>query len=93
LLPYGLRKFLIKKLYGVADDDVFPTYHRLNTQGVVKKLEPQFIIRKWRYLQDVNWNRRWLFAVLFAFHLKTKWLGLHILRSNFITVLEKSTDF
>jgi len=90
LLPFGLRKFIMKYIYGVADEDVFPTYHRLNSRRRVKKLEPYFRLHRWQYLQDANWNRRWLFVLLFAFHLKTKWLGLHVLRSNFIAILEKS---
>jgi len=92
LLPYGLRKLIMKKIYRVAEEDVFPTYHRLNTRRHIKKLEPHFTIRRWQYLQDANWNRRWLFVLLFAFHLKIKWLGLYALRSNFITVLEKSNS-
>ena len=89
ILPYGLRKYIMKKAYSVADEDVFPTYHRLNTRHGFKKIETLFTIRQWQYLQDANWNRRWLFIILFAFHLKTKWFGLYPLRSNFITVLEK----
>jgi SAM-dependent methyltransferase len=89
LLPYPIRKYLMKLWYGVDDEDVFPTFHRINTRKSIKSLEPAFKVRKWIYHQDTNWNRKWLFLLLFIFHLKTKWLGLPFLRTNFLTVLEK----
>jgi SAM-dependent methyltransferase len=90
LLPYPIRKNLMKLCYGVDEEDVFPTFHRINTKNSLKKLGPDFKIREWMYHQDANWHRRWLFLFLFAIHLKTKWLGLPFLRTNFLTVLEKN---
>jgi len=72
LLPYRWRNILIRKLYKVSADDVFPTHHRLNTRKAYNRFKEQFNIIKWDYLQDINWTRRWLFLLLFAFHLKTK---------------------
>jgi SAM-dependent methyltransferase len=91
LIPYRIRKYLMKKIYGVSDDDVFPTFHRLNTGRAFKKLRPEFTVVKTTYLQDINWNRRWLFTALYLFHLKTKILHLKFLRSNLLVVLQKST--
>jgi SAM-dependent methyltransferase len=90
LIPYKMRKYLMKSIFGAQDDDIFPTYHRLNTHKAFKKLSPAFIIVEWTYLQDINWNRKWLFILLYLFHLKTKFLHLEFLRSNIIVVLKKS---
>ncbi len=89
ILPYPLRKILIQRLFKVQDQDVFPTYHRINRKGKVKKLAPDFQIMKWDYLQDANWLHRWWFIIFFLWHLLTKWLRVEFLRSNFIVLLKK----
>ncbi len=37
LFPFKNRKKLILKLLGVVDDDIFPTFHHLNTKHAIKK--------------------------------------------------------
>jgi hypothetical protein len=85
----ALRKKLIQRLFKVRDQDVFPTYHRINRKAKVKKLAPDFQIMKWDYLQDANWVQRWWFIIFFLWHLLTKWLHVEFLRSNFIVLLKK----
>lgn len=89
LIPYPLRKKLITYVFKAKDEDIFPTWHRLNSRSDFSKLKDLFEIEKWTYLQDVNWSRKWLFILLFLFHLKTKWLGLRFLQSNILTILKK----
>jgi SAM-dependent methyltransferase len=89
ILPYPLRKKLIQRLFKVRDQDVFPTYHRINRKAKVKKLAPDFQIMKWDYLQDANWMHRWWFLLFFSWHLVTGWLHVEFLRSNFIVLLKK----
>jgi SAM-dependent methyltransferase len=89
ILPYPLRKILIRRLFKVQDQDIFPTYHRINRKGKIKKLSVDFQIIKWEYLQDANWQHRWWFFIFFLWHLLTKWLRVKFLRSNFIVLLKK----
>lgn len=88
LLPYSLRKKIILKLFGAADDDIFPTYHRLNSRNAFLKNMSSFKIQKWKYIQDVNFNRKWLFNLFFIWHLITKWFRLSFLRTNIITLIK-----
>jgi SAM-dependent methyltransferase len=88
-LPYTLRKKMMQFLFKAEDEDIFPTCHRINRKGKIKKLSPQFDIMDWIYLQDANWNRRGVFILFFSWHLLTRWLRLEFLRTNFITVLLK----
>ena len=89
LLPYSLRKGLMKLLFRVDDDDIFPTYHRMNTRKSLNNLPGTLKVKQLVYLQDINWTRKWLFLLLYAFHLKTKFLHLTCLRSNILATLKK----
>jgi ubiquinone/menaquinone biosynthesis C-methylase UbiE len=90
LLPYSLRRKLIQKLFAAGEDDLFPTFHYLNTKRAFENYSDMFDIVDWKYIQDVNWNRKWLFGLFFTWHLLTRWFSTHFLRSNIITLL-KST--
>ena len=37
-LPYSIRKWLLKIIFQAQDDDIFPTYHRINTKRAYVKL-------------------------------------------------------
>jgi SAM-dependent methyltransferase len=92
LLPYRFRKWLMKVIFRVRDDDVFPTYHRMNTRKSLSRVNSSLEIKELIYLQDINWTRRWLFLLLYAFHLKTKIFHLTGLRSNILARLVKITS-
>jgi ubiquinone/menaquinone biosynthesis C-methylase UbiE len=89
LLPYSLRKWLIKTIFQAHDDDIFPTYHRINTKRAYQRLSHILSLKDLIYIQDINWTRKWLFLLLYTFHLKTKFFRLKFLRSNIIAVLQK----
>ncbi len=90
LMPYAVRKWLLKKLFHAEEDDIFPTYHRINSKAALKKRASIFSLQQIIYIQDINWTRRWLFIFFYAFHLKTKFFHLECLRSNIIAILHKS---
>ncbi len=90
LLPYQSRKKLMLKLFGVEDDDIFPTFHRLNTKNSIRKIFRGYQTEKFEYIQDLNWSRKWVFIIFFSWHLLTKLLKFHFLRTNFITLLKSS---
>lgn len=92
LLPYTVRKGIMKWLFRVGEDDIFPTYHRMNTRKSLQKLSGILQLKELVYLQDINWTRKWLFLLLYAFHLKTKFLHLTCLRSNILALLMKTNS-
>ena len=89
-LSYRLRKWLMKVIFRVHDEDIFPTYHRINTKRAYRKLSHILSLKDLMYLQDINWTRRWLFLLFYIFHLKTKFFHMEFLRSNIIAVLQKN---
>lgn len=92
IIPYKFRKKMLLKIFGVGDDDIFPTYHHLNSLKSIKKLKHLFQIQKWYYIQDINWLRKSVFYFFLIWHLFTKWTNLKFLRSNFIVLLQKSNS-
>jgi len=92
IIPYKFRKKIILKLFGVDDNDIFPTYHRLNSLKAIKKLNHLFHIEQWCFVQDINWASKFIFFSFLIWHLFTKWINLKFLRSNFIVLLQKSNS-
>ena len=90
LLPYLFRKKLMLLLYKVTSEEIFPTYHYLNSRKAIAQLEPYFKVKDWIYIQDINWTRKGIFIMFFIWHLITKWLNLSFLRTNFLTILKKN---
>jgi ubiquinone/menaquinone biosynthesis C-methylase UbiE len=88
-LPYSIRKWLLKIIFRAQDDDIFPTYHRINTKRAYRKLSHILSLKDLIYIQDINWTHKWLFLLFYTFHLKTKFFHLKFLRSNIITILQK----
>ena len=88
-LPYSIRKWLLKIIFRAQDDDIFPTYHLINTKRAYRKLSHILSLKDLIYIQDINWTHKWLFLLYYTFHLKTKFFHLKFLRSNIITILQK----
>jgi SAM-dependent methyltransferase len=89
IIPYKFRKILIYKLFKVQDNDVFPTYHRINTKITLSRSLSNFKLEKFFYIQDVNISRKPLFLIFFFWHLITKCKILRFMRSNIIAVIKK----
>jgi SAM-dependent methyltransferase len=89
-LPYAIRKWLLKIIFRAHDDDIFPTYHRINTKSAYRKLSHILTLKDLIYIQDINWTHKWLFLLFYIYHLKTKFFHLKFLRSNIIAILHKS---
>jgi ubiquinone/menaquinone biosynthesis C-methylase UbiE len=89
LFPYRIRKLIMLILYKVKDEDVFPTFHKLNSIFAFRKLTPVLSIEDWQYLQDANWSRKFIFFLFFSWHLFTKHFHLTYLRTNILVTLKK----
>jgi SAM-dependent methyltransferase len=89
IIPYKYRKKILLKIFKAGDEDIFPTYHRINSLKSVQKLNQLFTVQDWYYVQDINWSRKSIFYFFLIWHLFTKWTNLKFLRSNFIVLLQK----
>jgi len=89
LLPYSLKNKILTKLFKVNDEDVFPTYHKLNTPASFESLKPDFNIIKMIFISDLNATRKWVFYILFIWHKFTQKAKLEKLQTNLLVILEK----
>ncbi len=90
LVPYGLKKYLIQKILRAEDEDIFPTYHKMNSPRGFKKKVGHLRKIMQVYIQDVYYERIWLFLFLFGWHLLTKKVPfLGPFRTNIIAMYQK----
>lgn len=89
ILPYGLRKLIIKKLFNVYDEDIFPTYHKFNSYFKVIYRISKLHLTKLEFIQDLNFTNRIIFIIFLLWHLFTKIWFLKIFRTNIMAVYKK----
>ena len=90
VLPFFLKRILIQKIFRANKEDVFPTYHKMNTPGSFKRRIGRLKKTSQVYLQEINYNRKWLFFMLFFwYHITRKIKILERLRASILIVYQK----
>ncbi len=89
IIPYQLRKFIMKLLFEVYEEDIFPTYHRFNSPEKAKSVSADFHIEKLKFIQALNADNNLVFFPFLFWHLITKINFLTIFRSNILMVFKK----
>jgi len=90
LLPYSLKTWLIQRIFGVQDYEVFKTFHRFNSSRKMSKGIGNMSLVSLQYLEQVPFDRP-ILTVAFALwcHIvKPPWLKF--LRSNLLAVFQKA---
>lgn len=89
LLPYKFKRKLITRIFKVEDDDVFPTYHKLNSpqkfSKQIGKLNPFHL----EYISDINRTNNFFFTLYLLMHIFTEPKFLNKLRSNILCIYQK----
>lgn len=88
-LPQSLKAKLLTKIFKVNDEDVFPTFHKLNSLCAIKKHSKKFIVERIQFISDLNYKRKWMFIILLGWHLVTRPKILNKFRTNLLVVLNK----
>ena len=89
LLPFSIRRYIIKTLFKVQEDDIFPTYHNLNTYLKVKNVPYDLHLTNLEFIQDLNYTNRVVFIILMIYHSITRIGFLKIFRTNLLVVYKK----
>ncbi len=89
IIPYKLRKYIMKLLFDVYEEDIFPTYHRFNSIRNAKSVSNNFEIEKTKFVQALNADNHFVFAAFMFWHLLTKIKFLTIFRSNILMIFKK----
>ncbi len=88
LLPYKIKHWIITRIFKVNDEDIFPTFHKVNSKKAITRIKG-FRIAKFQYISDLNYTRKWMFLIFLFWHLITRLPGLPFLRTNLLVILEK----
>jgi len=89
ILPYSIKNKILTTIFKVSDDDVFPTYHHLNSPGKFYNLNNTFTVKELIFISDLNYTRKWMFLILFIWHKATNVKMLNRFKTNMLIVLEK----
>jgi SAM-dependent methyltransferase len=87
-LPQKIRRILFIRTFGAFEDDVFRTFHRVNTSRLLKRI-PGFEVEEFYAVQDINRQNKMVLSAFLCYHLFTRLPGLWRLRTNFIVLLRK----
>ena len=89
ILPYSIKNKILTRIFKVKDDDVFPTYHNLNSPHKFYKCKKDFKVKEIRFISDLNITRIWMFLILLFWHKITGIKMLNKFRTNMLVILEK----
>lgn len=89
LVPSRVRRALFTRFFGASDADVFPALHRANTRAALTGVDGFESVECYA-VQDLNRASKWIFLLLFAWHLFTKIPGFGRFRTNLIVLLRKT---
>ncbi len=89
IFPHSIKNKILTSIFKVKDEDVFPTYHRLNSPGKFFELQNEFIVKEIRFISDINNTRKWMFLILLCWHKLTSIKTLNRFRTNMLVILEK----
>ncbi|MCX6639659.1 MAG: class I SAM-dependent methyltransferase [bacterium] len=91
MIPDGHKKSIMKSLFGVSPEDVFPTYYRANRAGVIKRLlsSAGFSRINVHVVEDVHTAFGLLFFLSILYYLLVRLPFCSFLRTNLVVVAEK----
>jgi ubiquinone/menaquinone biosynthesis C-methylase UbiE len=91
LLPFGVKNWIIRKMFGVGSNEVFPTYHRFNTPRKMAKGFGGLRLSRIEFLEQVPLDKPLLTFMFGLWYCIVKFSPLKWLRSNLLAEYEKRT--
>jgi ubiquinone/menaquinone biosynthesis C-methylase UbiE len=89
VLPFRLKNFLISRIFSVTEEEVFPTYHRLNTPPVYAEKLCGLKRIYFNVSNEMTFRPLWIFPFFFVLHMMLKLFRLKLFGSNIIAVYQK----
>ncbi|GEM_PF-591226 len=89
IFPFGMKQWLIRKLFDVEAGDILPTYHALNTRGRMNRGAGRFKIREIYFLEQVPLDSFIKTLIFGGWYLITHSLFPQSFRSNILALFQK----
>lgn len=90
LLPFKLKKLIIKLLFHTEDPDIFPTYHRFNSVGQMKRGIGSLKLVHLKMIEQTSLLNPTVFCIFLIPYLLTKNKIVQNFRSNILAILENA---
>lgn len=88
-VPFRLKNYVLSRLFRVEPDDVFKTYHKLNSPAAFQKGIGRLRLKEIEYISDLNYQRKPVFLLFFLWHMITRPGILNKFRTNILATFEK----
>jgi SAM-dependent methyltransferase len=92
LIPFPIKKYIIKKLFKENPSGTYKTFYRINTPSSYRKLDLSdqgLILDKLYIVNDIFCESKLLFAISFGLYKFMRLFGLNSLYSNILAVFRK----
>lgn len=89
LLPFHLKRWIIRKIYGVDEREVFPTYHRFNNPLKMRTQLKNMELREICLTEQVHLDKPLLTALFGFWYCITELRGLKLFKSNILAIFQK----
>jgi ubiquinone/menaquinone biosynthesis C-methylase UbiE len=89
LLPFTFKRRIIRKLFGISDIEIFPTYHRCNTPRRISEGVPDLTMSSLEFIEEVPFNSSFLTIIFGLWYSLVRHRALRYLRSNLLATYHK----
>jgi len=89
ILPYSIKRWLIRKIFKVSNDEIFPTFHKFNTPGMMARGVLDMKLSSLRFIEGVPLERPWLTCIFGTWYCFTKIPLLWYFRSNLLAIFQR----
>ena len=89
ILPFGIKHWLLQKMFGVPGEDIFPTYHRFNTQEQMTHGVGSLKLTHLEFIEQLPLSHPWLTLIFWNWYFITKVRPFRSLKSNILAIFEK----
>jgi len=89
LLPDGLKRAIIRSVYGAEEHDVFRTHHRFNSARVMARGLPQLSLSSIRFIEGIPESGLLMTSFFGLWYAVVQWHPLRFFRSNILATFVK----
>ncbi len=91
LVSFRVKRWVIQHTFGVQSDDIFETYHRFNSFGIMKRGVPPLRLSRLDFIEQVPFDKALLTIVFGLWYSMVRFSPLKYLRSNLLAVFSMNS--
>ena len=92
MIPFAIKRRLIKIIFDKDEKSTFRTYHKFNSLKTISRYSSHLMVEKIIMVDDVLYQKRPLFSFSFFISRLLELFGLHNLKNNIIVIFRKKAS-